>query len=109
MTRFLRVRDGLEPPAYARCRATPVALCDLASAPSSELEEAHRQGLRATIGSHHRREERPSPSLLDLKIELARRELQNCRLCPQMCGVDRTTGELGFCGVGKEDFSPVEE
>ena len=22
----------------------------------------------------------------------------NCVLCPRMCGVDRTTGELGFCG-----------
>ena len=23
---------------------------------------------------------------------------QNCRLCPRMCGVDRTSGEKGFCG-----------
>ena len=25
---------------------------------------------------------------------------QNCRLCPRMCGVDRTSGEKGFCGCG---------
>ena len=22
-----------------------------------------------------------------------------CRLCPRMCGVDRTNGEKGFCGM----------
>ena len=22
----------------------------------------------------------------------------NCRLCPRQCGVDRTAGEVGFCG-----------
>ena len=22
----------------------------------------------------------------------------NCKLCPRMCGVDRTAGEVGFCG-----------
>ena len=25
--------------------------------------------------------------------------LRACRLCPRMCGVDRTTGETGFCGA----------
>ena len=24
----------------------------------------------------------------------------NCRLCPRQCGVDRTVGETGFCGMG---------
>ena len=24
----------------------------------------------------------------------------NCQLCPRKCGVDRTAGELGFCGCG---------
>ena len=24
---------------------------------------------------------------------------QNCTLCPRMCGVDRTAGERGFCGM----------
>ncbi len=24
----------------------------------------------------------------------------NCRLCPRQCGVDRTVGEAGFCGMG---------
>lgn len=24
----------------------------------------------------------------------------NCKLCPRQCGVDRTAGEIGFCGCG---------
>ena len=27
---------------------------------------------------------------------------ENCRLCPRECGVDRTAGELGFCGCPGE-------
>jgi len=38
-------------------------------------------------------------SLLDLKTEIARRMLGNCRLCERRCGVDRTSGEKGHCGV----------
>ena len=41
-------------------------------------------------------------SLLDLKIELARRILTSCRLCEHRCGVDRTKGETGFCGLRVE-------
>lgn len=26
-------------------------------------------------------------------------DLRNCTLCPRMCGVDRTVGEKGFCGM----------
>lgn len=38
-----------------------------------------------------------SPSLLDLKIELADRMLSNCQCCGWRCGVDRKAGEKGFC------------
>jgi len=38
-----------------------------------------------------------SPSYLDLKIELARRILRNCRFCEWRCGVDRTAGQKGVC------------
>ena len=27
---------------------------------------------------------------------------KNCTLCPRMCGVDRTAGEKGFCGMGEQ-------
>lgn len=43
-------------------------------------------------------------SLLDLKVELSRRILEDCHFCERRCGVNRTEGEEGFCGVGD---SPV--
>ncbi|MBU2559502.1 radical SAM protein [archaeon] len=44
----------------------------------------------------------PMTSLLDLKIELARRMITKCHFCERACGVDRTNGETGFCGCGLE-------
>jgi len=41
-------------------------------------------------------------SLLDVKIELARRLLLSCQLCGHACGVNRWRGELGRCGLGPE-------
>jgi putative pyruvate formate lyase activating enzyme len=37
-------------------------------------------------------------SLMDLKIELSKRILKECRFCERGCGVDRTKGDTGFCG-----------
>jgi len=42
----------------------------------------------------------PRQSLLDLKVELARRILCHCHFCSRRCGVDRTKGELGYCKCG---------
>ena len=33
------------------------------------------------------------------RAKTAREELKNCRLCPHNCGVDRTAGQKGFCGI----------
>lgn len=33
------------------------------------------------------------------RAEIARKAVRNCRLCPRNCGVDRTAGEVGFCGL----------
>ena len=41
-------------------------------------------------------------SLLDLKIELARRALRACRLCGHECRVDRLAGATGRCGLGAD-------
>jgi len=32
----------------------------------------------------------------------AGKTLENCRLCPRACGVNRIRGNVGYCGVGKE-------
>ncbi len=45
-----------------------------------------------------------SPSLLDLKIELAERIYRHCQFCERRCGVDRTTTP-GFCGVQGSKYS----
>lgn len=34
------------------------------------------------------------------EINPLRRLLRSCRLCPRQCGVDRTQGEAGICGLG---------
>ncbi len=36
---------------------------------------------------------------IPLRLEQTRAELRCCRLCPRACGVDRTKGETGFCGL----------
>ncbi len=41
-------------------------------------------------------------SLLDLKIELAKKILQSCEFCERRCGVNRLKGETGFCKAGLE-------
>ncbi|TVM16697.1 radical SAM protein [Oceanidesulfovibrio indonesiensis] len=38
---------------------------------------------------------------LTARAEQAIKALEDCRLCPRQCSVDRTAGELGFCGVGR--------
>ncbi|UCE80902.1 MAG: radical SAM protein [Methanobacteriota archaeon] len=40
-----------------------------------------------------------SVSLLELKVELARRMLEDCVLCERTCHVNRASGMIGHCGV----------
>ncbi len=43
----------------------------------------------------------PEKSYLDLKVEIAKRILENCHFCNRRCGVNRLNGELGrFCKCG---------
>lgn len=44
-------------------------------------------------------------SLLDLKIELVDRIMESCSLCERVCGVDRTEGVFGHCGVADSRVS----
>ncbi len=39
--------------------------------------------------------------ILQNRVEKALRILKNCSLCPRNCGVDRTSGEKGFCKGGR--------
>ena len=38
---------------------------------------------------------------MEAKIEATAGMLSDCRLCPRECGVNRTLGEAGFCGMGE--------
>ncbi|MFZ5571888.1 MAG: radical SAM protein [Thermodesulfobacteriota bacterium] len=40
--------------------------------------------------------------ILNTKIGTAHRLLEQCSLCPRQCGVNRTRGQTGVCGVGAE-------
>jgi putative pyruvate formate lyase activating enzyme len=40
------------------------------------------------------------PADIDLRIERARAHARACDLCERRCGVDRTAGEVGYCGLG---------
>jgi putative pyruvate formate lyase activating enzyme len=40
--------------------------------------------------------------LFPSRLEQARKSLENCRVCPRNCGVNRLEGELGECQVGCE-------
>ena len=47
-------------------------------------------------------------SLLALKSIIARRMLQECRLCENRCRVERMSDERGRCGVGERSFYASE-
>jgi len=38
------------------------------------------------------------------RLSRAERMLKECILCPRNCGVDRTSGEVGFCKTGNKPF-----
>ena len=40
-------------------------------------------------------------SLLDLKVAIADKMLENCHFCERRCGVNRKKGILGYCRVGE--------
>ncbi|MGB6065512.1 MAG: radical SAM protein [Desulfomonilaceae bacterium] len=42
------------------------------------------------------------PDEIFLRAKEAEKLSSPCRLCPRACGVDRTSGETGYCGAGPE-------
>jgi putative pyruvate formate lyase activating enzyme len=109
LRRYFAVMEGKLPARFLVCKRVK-AKVDL-PASDEELWSAHERGLKefrrllAKIdGGKIKLEDlkKPEVSLLDLKIELARRILKSCHFCERRCGVDRTAGEAGFCGVGEK-------
>ena len=68
-----------------------------------DLTEQYYQ-LEKEVDSGRRKlgETKPEQSYLSLKVELANRILQSCNFCVRSCRVNRATGELGWCRVGRD-------
>jgi putative pyruvate formate lyase activating enzyme len=81
----------------------PPGVDKISEATDDELFEANRrqvERLRVLARMPAPDLELPEESLLDLKLELARRLLADCCFCERRCGADRVAGEKGYCGVG---------
>jgi putative pyruvate formate lyase activating enzyme len=96
LARYWSIVGGGTDPCYleAKCRIVDVQL----DADTETLWRMHDETSECRRPEH-------GPSLLDLKIELSRRILMKCALCERKCGVDRTTGELGHCGISNTRVS----
>ena len=75
-----------------------IATNELLNIATEKLWDIHDSGVENLL-----RQESPMKigiSLLDIKIELTKRVLKECRLCGRECKVNRLLGERGICGVG---------
>jgi len=94
LARYYSVLDGSEHARYLETKSINTD-ADL-DADEADLWKAHDTLVRG-VGSNAGGGEKHSA--LDLKAELARRMLSDCRLCERRCGANRTSAEKGHCGV----------
>lgn len=108
LRRYFEVMEDKAPAKAQVCRRVPAGV-EL-EAREEELWKAHARGMEEFKRVLKALEEGKlelgdlevkDPSLLDLKAELARRMLGSCRFCERRCGVNRSSGEKGVCGVGE--------
>ena len=108
LARYFAVMGGRLPARFLVSKRVPVSA--KLSASDEDLWGAHEQGLKEfrklldDVDSGRVKLEdvkKPEVSLLDLKVELARRILKSCHFCERRCEVDRTAGKRGVCGVGE--------
>lgn len=84
------------PPSFLALRSHCVGVTheELAAYSTEALLLLHRQAFRDRPASES------GASILDLKAEIAHRCLKHCNLCAHRCGIDRTQGSVGICGLG---------
>lgn len=102
---FEQLRLGKARPWFQRAKSfshARFASANLTELPTGELEDLHEEGVEALLQDEACDESSGAVSLLDVKIELCRRYLAPCILCPRLCLVDRNRGERGFCGLTAE-------
>lgn len=97
--------EGFSSPRFLRAREMG---CDIAAESLPQMSEevlweTHAEATRRLREADAGGGRRPcEASVLELKIELARRVLASCRLCAHQCRVDRLGGEVGICRLGAE-------
>lgn len=74
----------------------PYKMNDMNERSTEELWTIHHKALNN--GSSTRA--KGNVTMLDLKIELAKRALKECRLCGRECGINRFSEKQGCCGLG---------
>lgn len=81
-------------------RTIGISKKELKKLPSGQLKGLHDSILSKRNSNSHASD---SATLLDLKIEIAKRELKNCQLCGNNCRVDRFMNR-GKCNLGCEAY-----
>ncbi|MHB1455452.1 MAG: radical SAM protein [Armatimonadota bacterium] len=99
---YRRVATGEKSPAYLECKRKHLGDVDLTGASTSDLWNLHNQSLFVV-------DAQSGPTLLDLKIELVDRILSECILCERRCGINRRSGEIGYCGTSDASFCFFEQ
>lgn len=101
---YFSILEGRRPARHWLAARVPAGSGKLEALSEEELWRLHDAAMD-TLRSIISGGEAPGPvdgsNLLDLKAVLARRMLSSCHMCERRCGVDRTAGERGYCGVGE--------
>lgn len=95
LTRYRSILKSASKPLYLEAKALtsdydPACSDEELWAEHDRLMALQKLGTKAGKGNR---------SFLELKVELSRRLSQRCAICERRCGVDRTKGEAGKCGV----------
>ncbi|MDD3718365.1 MAG: radical SAM protein [Actinomycetota bacterium] len=100
---YFSILEKKAPARHWTCSHTSAGAPSLDGLGEEDLWPLHEAAMARWRESRGARAEPPpaaGATLLELKAALARRMLRSCRMCERRCGVDRTTGETGYCGVG---------
>ncbi|MHA2059302.1 MAG: radical SAM protein [Candidatus Ranarchaeia archaeon] len=112
MSRYIAIRNGTRIAKYLIAKKVPVKDPIDSSVPYEQLWKTHEkvrktflQLLNQVDNQKNLPEENASPSFLDLKVSMMQHILEECSCCERRCGVNRSSGELGVCGVEKSHVS----
>ncbi len=80
-------------------------LWELHESLSREFDKLFLQARNLKISLNELRKlDRPAVSYLDVKIEIAKRIMEQCRFCEWRCGVNRLRGSRGFCRLADDAY-----